>query len=198
VFEAFAPLWASVNGRNDSDSPYRRMIALAAAEARRGGSEIDAAAAAIGATPAEVERWLVQVLEAWRDSSPPQPVEPWDFRYVNSEANRLLEARIPAEALLPATARFYRDVGADLDGLQVMFDLGARPDKSPVAYTDFLSRGRRVAGLWHRPRARVVGTYATGGLFALNELVHEVGHAVHVSAIRSRPAYMDWPDTLFT
>jgi Zn-dependent M32 family carboxypeptidase len=37
-----------------------------------------------------------------------------------------------------------------------------------------------------------------GGLFSLNELVHENGHAVHVSAIRTRPAYMDWPDTLFT
>jgi oligoendopeptidase F len=34
-------------------------------------------------------------------------------------------------------------------------------------------------------------------LFSLNELVHENGHAVHVSAIHTRPAYMDWPDTLF-
>jgi hypothetical protein len=44
----------------------------------------------------------------------------------------------------------------------------------------------------------VVGSYPTGGLFSLNELVHENGHAVHVSAIHTRPAYMDWPDTLFT
>jgi hypothetical protein len=43
-----------------------------------------------------------------------------------------------------------------------------------------------------------VGSYPTGGLFSLNELVHENGHAVHVSAIRTRPAFMDWPDTLFT
>ena len=198
VFDAFAPLWTVVNGRNEADSPYRRMIALAAADARRGGSEIDAAARAIGATPAEVERWLVQVLEAWRDASPRRPVEPWDFRYLNSEANRLLEAKIPAASLLATTARFYRDTGADLDGLRVLFDLEPRPDKSPVAYTDFLSRGRIVDGTWHRPRARVVGTYETGGLFALNELVHEAGHAVHVSAIHSRPAFMDWPDTLFT
>jgi len=198
VFDAFTPLWTAVNGRNEADSPYRRMIALAAAEARRGGSEIDAAATAIGATPAEIERWLVQVLEAWRDASPPQAIEPWDFRYVHSEANRLLEARIPAASLLPATTRFYRDIGADLDELQVLFDLGTRPDKSPVAYTDFLSRGRLVDGAWRRPRARVVGTYETGGLFALNELVHEAGHAVHVSAIHTQPAFMDWPDTLFT
>ena len=43
-----------------------------------------------------------------------------------------------------------------------------------------------------------MGTYPTGGLYSLNELVHESGHAVHVSAIHTRPAYMDWPDTLFT
>jgi hypothetical protein len=198
VFEAFAPLWAAVNGRNEPDSPYRRMIALAAADARRGGSEVAAAASAIGATPAEVERWLVEVLEAWHDASPPQPVEPWDYRYLNSEANRLLDTKIPAESLLATTTRFYRDSGADLGGLRVLFDLAPRPDKSPVAYTDFLSRGRILDGTWHRPRARVVGTYETGGLFALNELVHEAGHAVHVSAIHTRPAYMDWPDTLIT
>ena len=44
----------------------------------------------------------------------------------------------------------------------------------------------------------MLGSYSTGGLFSLNELVHENGHAVHVSAIQTRPAYMDWPDTLFT
>jgi hypothetical protein len=28
--------------------------------------------------------------------------------------------------------------------------------------------------------------------------MHENGHAVHISAIRNRPAFTDWPDTLFT
>jgi len=55
-----------------------------------------------------------------------------------------------------------------------------------------------VLEAWRRPVARVVASYPTGGLFSLNELVHEIGHAVHVSAIHTRPAYMDWPDTLFT
>jgi oligoendopeptidase F len=32
----------------------------------------------------------------------------------------------------------------------------------------------------------------------LNELVHENGHAVHISAIRNRPAFTDWTDTIFT
>jgi hypothetical protein len=198
IFDSFGPLWAALNGRNERDSPYRRMIAMAAADAARHGSEIDAAARALDVPAGDVEHWLVQVLEAWRDSSPDQPVEPWDYRYVNSAANRRLQASIPASLLLPANERFYRDLGADLVSLSVNFDLAPRPDKSPLAYSDFLRRGRMVDGAWRRPRARVVATYPEGGLFSLNELVHENGHAVHVSAIHTRPAYMDWPDTLFT
>jgi hypothetical protein len=198
IFDAFVPLWTALNGRNQADSPYRRMIGLAADDARTHGSEIDAAARAIGVETAEVERWLVQVLEAWRDANPADPIEPWDFRYVNGAANRQLQARIPAATLLPVNERFYRDLGADLGTLQVSFDLAPRPDKSPLAYSDFLARGRTVDGGWRRPVARVLGTYPTGGLFSLNELVHENGHAVHVSAIHTRPAFMDWPDTLFT
>lgn len=198
LFDAFGPLWLSVNGRNEPDSPYRRLMAMAAADAARRGSEIDAAARAIGVGTADVERWLVQVLEAWRDAMPPQPVEPWDYRYLNSAANRQLEGRIPTESLLPASDRFYRELGADVALLRVVFDLEPRPDKSPLAYSDFLARGRLEGQAWQRPIARVVASYPTGGLFSLNELVHEIGHAVHVSAIHTRPAYMDWPDTLFT
>jgi hypothetical protein len=173
------------------------MIALAAADARAHGSEIDAAARAIGIDTPTVEHWLVRVLETWRDANPGPPVEPWDFRYVNGRANRQLQPKIPAAVLLPANERYYRDLGADLSELRVVFDLAPRPDKSPLAYTDIVERGREVDGAWHRPRARVLGTYPAGGLFSLNELVHENGHAVHVSAIRTRPAFMDWPDTLF-
>ncbi len=198
IFDAFGPLWSALNGRNEPDSPYRRMIAMAAADAAKRGSEIDAAARAIGVSTADVERWLLEVLETWRDGSGDQVVEPWDYRYSNSAANRELAEKIPGNALLPANERFYRDLGADLVQLAVVFDLAPRPDKSPLAYTDFLLRGREVDGRWKRPVARVVGSYPTGGLFSLNELVHENGHAVHVSAIRTRPAFMDWPDSLFT
>jgi Peptidase family M3 len=198
LFDSFRPLWSALNGRNEPDSPYRRMIALAAAEARTQGSEVDAAARAIGVSTQEVERWLVQVLEAWRDANPDTAIEPWDFRYLNGAANRELQALIPAAKLLPVNQLFYAALGADLAALGVVYDLEARADKSPLAYSDFLVRGRESNGRWQRPQARVLGTYPAGGLFSLNELVHENGHAVHVSAIHSRPAYMDWPDTLFT
>ena len=197
LFDAFVPLWTALNGSNEADSPYRRMIVMAAADASKRGSEIDAAARAIGIETGDIERWLVQILEAWRDASPEGMVEPWDYRYLNSRASLQLEAKIPAQSLLPANERFHRDLGADLGKLAVVFDLEPRPDKSPFAYTDFLKRGRVFGSQWQRPIARVVGTYPTGGVFSLNELVHESGHAAHVSAIHTRPAYMDWPDTLF-
>jgi hypothetical protein len=198
IFDAFLPLWTALNGRNEAGSPYRLLVGLAAADARTHGSEIDAAARAIGVETAEVERWLVRVLEAWRDANPADPLEPWDFRYVYGAANRQLQEQIPAASLLPVNERFYRELGADLGKLGIAFDLGSRPDKSPLAYSDFLARGRMVRSEWRRPLARVLGSYDTGGLSSLNELVHENGHAVHVSAIHTRPAYMDWPDTLFT
>lgn len=198
LFDAFVPLWTAINGHNEADSPYRRLIALAAADAREHGSEIDAAARAIGIEPGEIERWLVRILEAWRDASPPGQVEPWDYRYVHSAASRQLEARVPAGVLRPVNDRYFAELGADPAALGVVFDLAPRPGKSPLAYSDFLSRGRIAGTTWKRPIARVVGTYETGGMFSLNELVHETGHAVHVSAIHTRPAYMDWPDTLFT
>ena len=95
LFDAFVPLWTALNGRNEPDSPYRRMIVMAAADASQRGSEIDAAARAIGVSTGDIERWLVQILEAWRDASPEEMVEPWDYRYLNSGANRQLEARSP-------------------------------------------------------------------------------------------------------
>ena len=199
VFDAFHPLWAALNGNNEPDSPYRRAIRLAAEDARTNGSYIDQAAKAIGVTNDDVERWLIEMLDAWREANGPEKMEPWDFRYSIGEANRLLAARIPPDALVPLNQRFYLDLGANLEQLGVVHDLAERPDKSPLAYCDFLRRGRYTEdGAWRPTIARIVGSYPFGGLFSMNELVHENGHAVHISAIRNRPAFTDWPDTLFT
>ena len=34
-----------------------------------------------------------------------------------------------------------------------------------------------------------------GGFLDLSELLHETGHAIHIAAIRTRPAFADWPDS---
>lgn len=199
LFAAFGPLWQAVHGDGTDQSPYRRLLRLTAASAaERGGTPVDEAARALGVEVADVERWLVEVLEAWRDVQGPAPVEPWDFRYVHGTAHRRLEPRIPQAALLPVAERHFRDLGADPRKLGVVYDFEPRPGKSPAAYADFLQRGRPNGQGWQPSTALVVANYPEGGLFALNELVHELGHAVHVSAIHTRPAWLDWPDTLFT
>jgi hypothetical protein len=197
VFLAFVPLWQAINGNDEPDSPYRRMIAGAAAEAARNGSEIDNAARDVGIAPSEVERWLVQLLDAWRDSSGGLLVEPWDFRFQQAEADRLLGKYIPRESLQPLNQRYYRDLGADLEQMGTLYDLGPRPQKAALAYTEFVTHGRWVDGAWRPTVARVSAPYERGGLFVLNELVHENGHVANITAIRNRPAFVDWPSDLF-
>lgn len=198
LFDSFRPLWFALNGDNETDSPYRRLIRLAAKEEATNGSGAAAAARAIGVSVDEVERWLVQILEAWRDANPPDLVEPWDYRYAIGEANRALKPAFTSADMLVLDHRYYLDLGADLDALGVVYDIKNRPDKSPLAYCDFLRRGRYVDGVWQPTTARVVGRYEESDLSGLNELVHENGHAVHISAIRNRPAFTDWTDTIFT
>jgi hypothetical protein len=197
VFLAFVPLWQTINGNNEPDSPYRRMITGAAAEAAKNGSEIDNAARDVGIDPPEVERWLVQILDAWRESSDDAMVEPWDFRFLAGEADRLLGAYIPRESLQPINHRYYRDLGADLDQMGTLYDLAPRPEKAALAYTEFVTHGRMVNGAWRPTVARVSAPYERGGLFVLNELVHENGHVANITAIRNRPAFVDWPSDLF-
>jgi hypothetical protein len=197
VFSAFIPLWQAINGNNEPDSPYRRMIAGAAAEAASNGSAIDNAARDVGIDPAEVERWLVRILDAWRESSGDVMVEPWDFRFQAGAADRLLETYIPRESLQPINQRYYRDLGADLEQMGTLYDLSPRPEKAALAYTEFVTHGRMVNGAWKPTVARVSAPYERGGLFVLNELVHENGHVVNITAIRNRPAFVDWPSDLF-
>ena len=197
LFTALAPLWKAINGNNEPDSPYRRMIAMAAADAAKNGSEIDRAARDAGVDTAEVEKWLEQILDAWRQSTSDQPVEPWSFSYQGAEADRLLAAEIPRASLQPINQKFYVDLGADLEKLGALYDLNPQPGKAALAYTEFVVHGRMAGDVWQPTIARVSAPYAHGGLFVLNELVHENGHVINITAIRNRPAFTDWPSSLF-
>src|SRR5688500_7548810 len=85
LHDAFLPLWAALNGNNEPDSPYRRLIKLAAAAEQTNGSGPAAAARAIGATVPEVEQGLVRIIEAWRDATGPETVEHWGYRCATGE-----------------------------------------------------------------------------------------------------------------
>jgi hypothetical protein len=194
LFMAFEPLWRAVNGQNERDSAYRRLIAMSA---KAESSPIDAAARTIGMNAPQLEQWLVRILETWSEATAGESLEPWDYRYASGAADRALAGRIQLAEMLAIDHRYYRDLGADLDALGVVYDLAPRAGKSSVAYADFLVHGRWLERKWQPTIARVLATYRDGSLGSLNELVHENGHAVHISAIRNRPAFVDWNDDLF-
>lgn len=197
LFLAFVPLWRALNDADRPSSPYRRMIVLAAAQARARGSPIDEAARTIGVPPAAVEQWLERILDTWREVSGDVSVEPWDYRFAGGAGERELGDSIARDQLQPLSERYYRDLGLDLEQAGVIYDLDPRPGKAPLAYTDYVRRGRMTDGGWQPTIVRVSASYERGGLGPLNELVHENGHAVHMLALRTRPAFMDLGDPLF-
>lgn len=197
LFYAMEPLWIAVDGKHNAASPYRRLIPLVASAARAHGTRIDAAARTIGISSREVEQWLEKILDTWRQANAQDMVEPWNYFYRGGEASRLLSSATPKDSFVPVNQRYYRDLGADLQQLGVLYDLDARAGKSPIAYTDFVTRGRFVDGKWRPSLVHISASYATGGLGLLNELVHENGHAVYEMAIHVRPAFMAVTAELF-
>ncbi len=197
LFVAFVPLWRALNDDDRADSPYRRMIRMAAREATRNGSPIDAAARTLGVSATETEHWLERILDAWRQVPGDTAVEPWDYRFQSGVAERELGERIPLAALQSLSQRDYLDLGLDLAKAGVIYDLQPRNGKAPLAYTDYVRRGRLLDGNWQPTIVRVSASYGRGGLGPLQELIHENAHAAHMLALRTRPAFMDLGDPIF-
>jgi hypothetical protein len=197
LFLAFEPLWHALNGSDDPDSPYRRMIRQAAAQFHGKPSPVALAARTVGVPPEEPEHWLEQILDTWRQVSGDSGLEPWDYRYLANTGVGSLSGLIPVDRLQPLNQRYYLDLGLDLARMGVLYDLEPRSGKAPLAYTDFVVRGRDHAGLWQPTIVRVSANYTHGSLGELNELVHENGHAAHMLALRTRPAFMDLGDPVF-
>lgn len=197
LFLAFVPLWRALNDEDRIDSPYRRMIRLAARQVKRHGSPIDAAARTVGVSATETEHWLERILDVWRQVPGDAAVEPWDYRFEGGVAERELGESIPLAALQSLNQRDYLDLGLDLAKAGVIFDLQPRNGKAPLAYTDYVRRGRLLDGSWQPTIVRVSASYGRGGLGPLQELIHESAHAAHMLALRTRAAFMDLGDPIF-
>src|SRR3569623_2841940 len=178
LFLAIDTIWRSMNGDDGIHSPYRELVRLSAERWRRNGSPVNQEARVLRIDPAEMEKWLVSVLEEWRVSTPATMIEPWEWHYQAGAASRALSDRIPLDDLGVLNARYFRDLGANLAALNVHYDLTPRAGKTPVAFTDFGARPHLVHGLWQPGEPWVFATYRVGGLDNLNELLHETGHAV--------------------
>jgi hypothetical protein len=199
LFLGLDRVWRSMNGGDDSASPWRELLRRRAREWRTGPTPFARRVSELGFAPDSVEHWLTHLLEAWRATLPDSAMEPWDLYYAMGAASRRLSPRIPRDSLLPVSERYYRDLGADPAVLGVHFDLEPRAGKDPVAFTTFGARPGFTGGVWQPGEPWVFASYATGGLDNLGELLHETGHAIHIAGIRSRPAFSDWPDAdLFT
>jgi hypothetical protein len=195
LFLSLAPVWQSVNGDGEGTSPYRSLLRLRRAEWGDTASPIERKGPAFGLSTAELEQWLTSALERWRVATPDSLIEPWDWYYFTGAASRRLSRRIPAIGdIQRVNNAYYEAIGASPMTLRIRYDLGARPGKYPVAYTDFGSRNRWIGDRLVSGEPVVFTSYLGGGLDNLAELLHESGHAIHIAAIRTRPAYIDWPD----
>ena len=202
---ALAPLWQAVDGRDGRPSPYRALIRESRSRWADGHSPIAANERALGLEAGAVERWAMAILDAWRDAvaAPAArrgepPIEPWDWWWRAGEADRALNAALPLNRVFEINRRVHEALGARLDALGIRFDTVPRPGRPPlpVAFTTFGARPHsRVDGSWDPGEPTVFANYVDGGLGDLNELVHETGHAIHIAAIRTRPAFADWPDS---
>jgi hypothetical protein len=194
-FIALTPLWKAMNGDDTPDSPYRVLVATSAQSWKKDGSYIARQAESLGLDSARVESSLVRILKAWGAHTPGNLLQPWDWWYANGASSRRLSSRVSKSDLRVVNDRFYADVGADPKALDIHYDLEPRDGKTPVAFTDFGSHPREQHGEWMRAEPWVFATYRIGGIDNLGELLHESGHAVHIAAIRTRPAFADWPDS---
>ena len=199
LFHGLDRVWRSVNGGNDSGSPYRELLRRRSLEWDGGVTPFARRVGEVGFAPDTVERWLERLLDAWRAMLPDSIREPWDLYYAMGAASRRLSPRIPRDSLLIVSERFYRALGADPVVLGIHYDLEPRAGKDPVAFTTFGARPEFRQGVWHPGAPWVFASYPVGGFDNLGELLHEIGHGIHIAGIRTRPAFSDWPDAdLFT
>jgi hypothetical protein len=199
LFEALAPVWRVVDGDGGDASPYRRLLRASAARWAEHGSPIEANAVALGLPAGSLEGMLHEILGAWRSVVGPGRIEPWDYRYVVGAAARRLDRLVPADRLQAVNDEYLAALGADPHDLGISYDILPRPGRPPVPVAFTLGMGASAAdqppaGPWTPRPPWVFATYAEGSIGNLLELLHESGHALHMAAIRSRPAFLDFPE----
>jgi hypothetical protein len=197
LFEAMAPVWRVVDADGGDRSPYRRLLRSSAERWGANGSPIEAAATALGLPNGTLEPALRDILAAWRSVVGLARIEPWDYWYATGAAARRLDRSLPVARLSDLNARYLASLGSDPDRLGIRYDVLPRPGRPaiPVAFTIGMgawAADQQPGAVWIPRPPWVLATYETGGLGNLLELLHESGHALHLAAVRTRPAFLDW------
>jgi hypothetical protein len=199
LFEALAPIWRAVDGDGGDGSPYRRLLRSSAARWAVHGSPIEANAVALGMRAGSIEGMLLELLAAWRGVMGPGRLEPWDYYHATGAAERRLAQLIPAERLLGLNEAYLAALGADQRSIGIRYDVLPRAGRPPIPVAFTLGMGawsatQPAGGAWTPRPPWVFATYADGGIGNLLELLHESGHAIHLAAVRTRPAFLDFPE----
>ena len=193
LWRALDQVWSTVGGHGEPTSPYATLVPIRRRAWAGKPTPMTQLANTLGVSGNRAEAWLIRGLEAWRATLPDTLFEPWDVYYYTGAASRALSPRMTRDSLFAINDRYYQSLGADPRSLNVHY--ANLPGKVPVAYSTFGATGRDQAGRWTRIEPWIFTGYRIGGFDNLNELLHETGHAVHVAAIRQRPAFNDWPDS---
>jgi hypothetical protein len=199
LFVALAPVWRVVDGDGGDDSPYRRLLRASAGRWAEHGSLIEANATALGLRAGSLEPMLHEILAAWRSVLGTARIEPWDYWYVTGAAARRLDRLVPADRLQSINDAYLASLGADPRGIGISYDIHPRKGRPPVPVAFTLGMGawsedQPAGGPWAPRPPWVFATYAHGSLGNMLELLHESGHALHMAAVRTRPAYLDFPE----
>ena len=127
LLEAMQPMFRTINGDGGEQSPFRRMQPMVAAEWRAGGSPVADNLRALGLDEAQLEPWLVAVLQAWSELTTGDDLEPWDYEYAGNPVERQLGARVPLGRLREINDAFHASLGADIAALNIHYDIERRP-----------------------------------------------------------------------
>lgn len=100
-------------------------------------------------------------------------LEIWDLAYAYADANRTGDYYFPADSQFSMISRSLKALGYDLDKLPIYFDLQPRSDKSQLAYAFPIKPPYDV---------RVLAN-VTDGYQSARTLMHEIGHALHMTHI---------------
>ena len=212
LFLGFNPLWRAVDARRGRDRPWDATIALSRVHPRvcdpMGGRCFTDRGERAGTRPRDGRDRAMGDRDARGGGAAAVPdparargepaIEPWDWWWRAGEADRAMREALPLRRVSEINDGYFASLGVDFAAINATLDTTPRPDRPsvPVAYTSFGARpARREDGTWSPGAPTVFGTYVEGGLGELMEIVHEAGHAIHIAAIHTRPAYADWPDS---